>query len=109
MAIGAIESQGQILRTQDYSQLKHQEDARTDVAQSNIQQTRQVEAQRHMNRVNSADNATRQQMNQDASDKGSNEYSGDGGQNRNEARAARESDGKVIIKGVTKQQSNASV
>lgn len=101
MAIGAIEMQGQILRTQDYSTVKHQEDARTDVAQSNIQQTRQAEAQRQFNRVSRSEQSARQQMNQDASDKGSNEYTGDGGARRNEARAKSESDGKVIIKGVT--------
>lgn len=101
MAIGAIEMQGQILRTQDYSAMKHQDDAKAEVAQSNIQQTRQVEAQRQVNRVNRSEQSSKQKMDSDASDKGNNEYSGDGGKRRNEARAAREPDGKVLIKGVS--------
>ena len=108
MAIGPIEMQGQILRTQDYSAQKHQEDARTDVAQANIQQTRQTQMQRQLNRVNRSEQSARQQMNQDASDKGSNEYSGDGGAKRNEARAKLESDGKVLIKGVVTKTTNSS-
>ena len=100
MAIGAIEMQGQILRTQDYSALKHQDDTKTEIVQSNIQQNRQVEAQRQFNRVNQSQNSAKSKMNQDASEKGSNEYSGDGGKNRNEARKALEEDGKVLIKGV---------
>lgn len=100
MAIGAIEMQGQILRTQDYSAMKHQDDSRAEVSQSNIQQTRQVEAERQINRVNRSDQTSKQNMNSDASEHGNNEYSGDGGKHRNEARAAREADGKVLIKGV---------
>jgi len=101
MALGAIEMQGQIMRTQDYSSIKHQEDAKTEVAQSNIAQTRQTEAERQFNRVNRSEQSAKQQMKQDASEQGNNEYSGDGGAKRNEARAKRESDGKVLIKGVT--------
>lgn len=101
MAIGAIEMQGQILRTQDYSGMKHQQDLQADVVQSNIQQTRQTEAERRINRVNQSDQTSGQNNNQSASDKGGNEYTGDGGARRNEARAKAESDGKVLLKAVT--------
>ena len=37
MAIGPIELQGTVLRTQDYTQLKHQEDTRGVVDQSHFQ------------------------------------------------------------------------
>ena len=107
MAIGNIEMQGQILRTQDYSQLKHQEDARGDVSQANIQQTRENEAQRQFNRVNRSEQTAARNNDGNASDKGDNEYSGDGGAKRLEARKAleeerkaREADGRVLIKGV---------
>lgn len=100
MAIGAIEMQGQILRTQDYSAMKHQEDVKTDVVQANIQQTRQAEAERQHIRVNRSEQTSRQNMNQDASEKGNGEYTGDGGARRQEGRAKREADGKVLLKGV---------
>lgn len=98
MAIGAIEMQGQILRTQDYSTVKHQEDMKSDVAQANIHDTRQTEEVRQHNRVISSQQSNKQSMNSDASEQGSNEYTGDGGKRRREAREAREADGKVLLK-----------
>ena len=101
MAIGAIEMQGQILRTQDFAAMKHQENIRTDVAQANLQKTKESEVERRINRVNASEQTFKGKMNKDASDKGSNEYSGDGGRHRNEARKAADEDGKVLIKGVS--------
>ena len=112
MAIGAIEMQGQILRTQDYSAVKHQEDTRAEVAQANISQARATNETRQANRVASAQQSNKQQMNSDASDQGSNEYRGDGGMFRRQARAIRAekelkeatiSDGKVLIKSVIRE------
>lgn len=100
MAIGAIEMQGQILRTQDYSALKHQEDVKGDVVQSTIQQNRESENVRQHNRVTTSQQSDRSHNDQNASDKGSNEYQGDGGAKRREAREARAADGKVFIKAV---------
>ncbi|MCR5594250.1 MAG: hypothetical protein K6G12_00225 [Lachnospiraceae bacterium] len=100
MAIGAIEMQGQILRTQDYSTVKQQEDTKSDVAQSNIQTLRQTEEVRQSNRVVGTQNSDTARNDQNASDKGSNEYSGDGGAKRREAREARARDGKVLLKAV---------
>lgn len=98
MAIGPIEMQGQILRTQDYSAVKHQEDTKAEIAQSNISETRQSEEVRQHNRVTQTNQSNKQNLNSDASDKGNNEYTGDGGKKRREAREAREADGKVLIK-----------
>lgn len=95
--------QGQILRTQDYSTLKHQDDTKAEVTQANIQQTRQVEENRQLTRVSSSQRSDTKQDNSDASNKGSNEYSGDGGSRRREAREKRSEDGKVFIKAVTKR------
>lgn len=98
MAVGPIEMQGQILRTQDYSAVKHQEDSRAEIAQNNINETRQTDEVRQHNRVTQTNQSNKQNLNSDASEKGNNEYTGDGGKRRREAREAREADGKVFIK-----------
>ncbi|MBQ8946148.1 MAG: hypothetical protein IJ058_04960 [Lachnospiraceae bacterium] len=109
MAIGPIEMQGQILRTQDFAQIKHQEDVRGNVEQSQIQVTKDVEEERQANRVSGTQESANTKNQSDASDKGSNEYSGDGGAGRREAREARAlkearearaRDGKVLLKSV---------
>ena len=100
MAIGAIEMQGQILRTQDYSTIKAQEDSRSELAQDNIHVTRQTEEVRQANRVSSSQASANAKNDGNAADKGSNEYTGDGGARRREAREARARDGKVLLKAV---------
>ncbi|MBO4898994.1 MAG: hypothetical protein J5509_01755 [Lachnospiraceae bacterium] len=100
MAIGAIEMQGQILRTQDYSTIKAQEDARGELAQDNIHNIRQSEEVRQANRVSGTQASANTKNDQSASDKGSNEYTGDGGARRREAREARARDGKVLLKAI---------
>lgn len=100
MAIGAIEMQGQILRTQDYATVKHTEDVRGDIEQSQIQVSKDAEEIRQANRVSASSESNRSRNESDASDKGNNEYSGDGGARRREAREARERDGKVLLKSV---------
>ena len=98
MAIGPIESQGQILRAQDFSQVKQQEDVRPEVNQTMLQQNIQKTNMQLMTRVNSRTDIENQMKKFDAKEKGSNEYRGDGGKNR---RKKQEEDGKVILKGVT--------
>ena len=100
MAIGAIEMQGQILRTQDYSAIKQQEYSRSDIEQSQIQVSKDAEEVRQANRVSGTQQSTASKNNGDASDKGNNEYTGDGGARRREAREARARDGKVLLKSV---------
>jgi len=104
MAIGPIEMQGQILRTGDYSAIKHQEDAKGEVAQSNIQQTRETEQLRQHSRVTGSQESGKSRNDRSASDKGSNEYQGDGGARRREAREAKAADGKVLIKAVKRSE-----
>ncbi len=98
MAIGPIESQGQILRAQDFSQVKQQEDVRPEVNQTMLQQNIQKTNMQLMTRVNSRTDIENQMKKFDAKEKGSNEYRGDGGKNR---RKKQGEDGKVILKGVT--------
>lgn len=101
MAIGQIEIQGQITRAQDFTVLKHNEDTRGAVEQTNVgnQFTKQVENQ--VKTVNQKEQPDNQNKKFDAKEKGSNEYNGDGGQNRkNEEKTPKEPDGKVLLKGV---------
>ncbi len=99
MAIGFVEMQGQITRAQDFTTVKHNEDTKGLVDQANFGQqlTRQVEKQTQ--RVNQKDKAENRQKKFDAKEKGSNEYHGDGGRNRK--KASQNSDGKVLLKGVS--------
>lgn len=101
MAIGQIEIQGQITRAQDFTTIKHNEDNKEMVDQSNVgnQFNKQVENQ--VTRVNQKERSENQNKKFDAKEKGSNEYAGDGGRNRKkEEKAPEEPDGKVILKGV---------
>lgn len=99
MAIGFVEMQGQITRAQDYTTIKHNEDTKGLVDQSNFgqQMTKQVEKQTQ--RVNERDRMEYRQQKHDAKEKGNNEYHGDGGRNRKQTK--KESDGKVLLKGVS--------
>lgn len=98
MAIGFVELQGQITRAQDFTTIKHNEDTKGMVDQTNFSQqvTKQVEKQAQ--RVNEQDKTENRQKKHDAKEKGSNEYHGDGGRNRKQEK--KEADGKVLLKGV---------
>lgn len=101
MAIGFVELHGQITRAQDFTTIKHNEDAKDMVDQTNFgqQMTKQVEKQAQ--RVNERDRLEYRQQKHDAKEKGSNEYFGDGGRNRKqEKQEKKEPDGKVLLKGV---------
>lgn len=99
MAIGFVELQGQITRAQDFTTVKHNEDTKGLVDQSNFgqQMTKQVEKQAQ--RVNQKDETKNRQKKFDAKEKGSNEYHGDGGRQRKRQNV--ETDGKVLLKGVS--------
>ena len=99
MAIGFVEMQGQITRAQDFTTVKHNEDSKGLVDQSNFGQqvARQVEKQAQ--RVNEGDKAENRQKKFDSKEKGSNEYRGDGGRDRKKEK--KEPDGKVLLKGVS--------
>lgn len=102
MAIGFVEMQGQITRAQDFTIVKHNEDTKGLVDQSNFgqQMTKQVEKQ--VKRVNEKEQAQNRQKKFDAKEKGSNEYHGDGGKGRKRGNQEKqEADGKVLLKGVS--------
>lgn len=101
MAIGQIEIQGQITRAQDFTAIKHNEDTRAHVEQANAGEQVSKQADNQVNRVNQKQQPDNQNKKYDAKEKGSNEYSGDGGRNRSKKEEKqKEADGKVLLKGV---------
>ena len=97
MAIGFVEMQGQITRAQDYTTIKHNEDAKGMVEQANVGQQMTKQVERQVNRVNKGNQPEYHERKFDAKDKGSNEYHGDGGQAR-KRKKCENPDGKVLMK-----------
>lgn len=97
MGIGPIEIQGSIGRTQDFAQLRHLEENKAQTEQAQITHNTQREVENKANTVKRGDDASKDQRKFDAREKGSNEYHGDGGQNKN--KKSDTADGKVFIKG----------
>lgn len=94
MAFGSIDLTT-IARAQDYSGLKQNEDNRSMVAQTNITQEIRKTTEQRIREVHSSDDPEWHQRNPDAKEKGSNEYSGDGGRRRKGSK----SQDKVVVKG----------
>lgn len=96
MAIGPIELQGTIMRTQDFTLMKHQEDQRGVVEQSHFQNELRKEVEGRSNQINAKERPENGQKKFDAREKGSNEY------HRQESDAKKKqkqpADGKVVIK-----------
>lgn len=97
MAIGFVEIQGQITRAQDFTSIKHNEDTKGMVEQANFGQQMTKQIERQVNRVNQGQQPDYHEGKSDAKDKGSNEYSGDGGRSRKK-KLAENPDGKVLMK-----------
>lgn len=97
MAIGPIEIQGSISRTQDYAQLRHNEENRGHTEQTVISQNNQREVESRLNTVRRSEDTSKGDGKSDAREKGSNEYHGDGGKDRNKKTVT--TDGKVFVKG----------
>lgn len=94
MAIGGIEI-GSVTRMQDISIIKQNEDNKPLIDQANIsmQIEKQVDSQAH--EVHDSNNADWYDKKQDASEKGDNEYSGDGGKKRKQSGKTE----RMIVKG----------
>lgn len=95
MAISPMMFNGSVTRMQDVTQVKHNEDMKGMVDQTNFQNTFHKQIDHKLNQVHHSDNAENRQKKFDAKDKGDNEYSGDGGKKRKQDK---DSDGKVIAK-----------
>ena len=94
MAISPIVLNGAITATQDISALKAHDDSHASVLQSTTQNKIEHQVERKLNMVRRQDDVKNNDKGFDAREKGSNEYTGDGG-----ARRRRNEDGEVIIKG----------
>ena len=96
MAISPLLFNGSVSRMQDISAIKHNEDSKGAVDQVNFQSTFNREIDSKINQVHQSDNVENRQQKQDAKEKGKNEYSGDGGRNRQKKKEPQE--GRVIAK-----------
>lgn len=94
MAFGSIEFTT-ITRAQDYSTVKQNEDNKGMIDQGHIFDHVQKTTEQRSHEVQSGDNAQWRENKPDAREKGSNEYSGDGGRRRSK-------DGKPIERMVVK-------
>jgi len=99
MAIGMIELQGSIQRTQDYTTFKQQENTKTMVDQSNFQAQTEKKVDQKLNQVVKGDDASKSKNQADAKEKGNGQYAGDGGAKRKKRDISQE--GKVVLKGVS--------
>lgn len=93
MAFSSIELTT-VSRSQDYTTVKHNEDNKGFVDQTNFSQQVQKATEQQMRKVHDSGNAEWHQQNPDAKEKGKNEYHGDGGRRRKQAAADR-----VVAKG----------
>ncbi len=99
MSINRIELQGTITRAQDYTTIKHNEDNKGMIDQSNFQTQFQKTVESKVSQVHQGDNAENGKKNYDAKEKGGGEYSGDGGRRRKKDQE-KEPDGRVLLKGI---------
>ena len=101
MSINRIELQGTITRAQDFTTIKQNEDNKGMVDQTNFQTQFHKAVDNKLTQVHEGDNAEGKGKGPDAREKGSNEYTGDGGRHRKK-KSGEEEDGKVMLKGISR-------
>ncbi len=94
--IKPVMMQATVQRTQDMSGIKHQEDNKAYVAQSNAQTTLKKEVEHRLQDVRKKDDADYNQQKYDAKEKGKNEYFSQ--KKREDKDDSEDEDGKVILK-----------
>lgn len=100
MTISRLELQGQVARTQDFTTIKHNEDNKGIVDQSNFQREFSQSVENKVRQVREGDHAENEGKKFDAKEKGNGTYSGDGGRRRK--KKEEEEDGKVLLKGFSR-------
>lgn len=95
MAISPLLFNGSVSRMQDVSSIKHNEDSKGMIDQSNFQNTFHKEIDSKINQVHHSDNPEGRKEKHDAKEKSKNTYMGDGGKQRQKGNRP---DGKVIPK-----------
>ncbi|MBE5882254.1 MAG: hypothetical protein E7289_08125 [Lachnospiraceae bacterium] len=99
MAIGPMQLNGILTRTQDFTVIKQNEDMKPMTDQAMFQNTMEKAVEKKLTQVKESEDTDTYQRKQDAKEKGKNEYQGDGGQNRRRSNSEFSADGKVIRKG----------
>lgn len=94
MAIGSIEV-ATIARTQDFTTIKHNEDAKGAVMQVTAQTQGAKEINQRVRQVNDTEGVIYHHSNPDAKEKGNGTYAGDGGRERK-----KNPDGQVVRKDI---------
>ncbi len=89
---------GSITRAQDFSIIKHNEDIKNFVDQTNVVHAMNKQAEHLTKEVTDTKESEWYKKRQDAKDKGGNEYAGDGGQNRRGTQKREEHPDRVIRK-----------
>lgn len=87
-----------IVRAQDYSFIKHNEDVKPEVDQNHIHNSLQQKEVQQRQDVSTTSQSDWHNKKQDAKDKGSNEYHGDGGRDRRN-QGHKEPTDKMVVKG----------
>lgn len=88
-----------IVRAQDYTFIKHNEDVKPEVDQSHINIAREQKETIQNNDVVTTSESNWHSNRHDAKDKGSNEYHGDGGSGRNKQGENKKPIEKMVVKG----------
>lgn len=101
MAIGPMQLNGIMTRTQDFTVIKQNEDMKPMMDQSIFQHTMEKTVEKKLTQVRESDEADNYQRRHDAKEKGKNEYHGDGGKGRRQGQPDFSVDGKVIRKGTS--------
>lgn len=97
MTISRVELQGQVARAQDFTTIKHNEDNKVNVDQTNIQHKFEQNVDMKLRQVNQGEQAENREKRFDAKEKGNGTYAGDGGKRRK--KEEKEKDGTVMLKG----------
>ena len=82
MGLGPLELQGVLSRTQDFAAMRHNEEHKGQIDQNNFVDRVHKEVDDRANTVKSTSETSNEQKKFDAKEKGSNEYTGDGGHRR---------------------------
>ena len=96
MSLGIVEINSAMTGINDFHNIRHNEEAKAGEDQVNFQNQFNQEMENKRIDVNQSEDANNRQKRFDSRDKGSNEYSGDGGRNRK--KKEENPDGRVVPK-----------
>lgn len=97
MAIGPIELNGVISRTQDVTTIKQHEDQKSQIDQNNFQNQFHKEISNKSTQIQHADDSENNEYRYDAKEKGNGEYDENGQKKRQKKK--KDEEGQVLIKG----------